>query len=662
MANSDTTRPNLKKDVGFQTRFLLVIATILVFFSGTTAFIIYKHEVKNLEENAFEKTDLVMKSIEANRDYVQEILRPTMFKELQDETFILEAMSSSYISRMIMERFNKKAHGFFYRRVSINAKNSEYEANHLETEMIERFRKDSTLVEWQGVIELKSNKYYMRFQPVVFKSACLTCHGDPADAPKKVRALYGTTAGFFHKPDQIDGVISVGMPIDLNLDRINTFALALFAGVLPSIFIVYVIIGVFFNRYIATNLRNILSFFHANITDGAGRSILENSQKIDEIDELTTAARAIADHLHNKQLTLEKYAAEVKASKDLLQSVFDGISDPVVLVDGLGKIKIVNDAFLKRYSLTMPQVLGQTPSDLVKNECCPLAGCSDVFKSMPVHPISREVQIESGEIFLIYFYPIQSSAGETESMVCYVKDISEQKKLEAKIQQTEKIASIGQMAAGIAHEINNPLGVILCHIDLIKGDANLSPEVRSDLEIIEKHTGNCQNIVTDLLKFAHQHVSAKKSVSVNGVIEEVVLMLNSQFKKQQINMAMHLDNSIPLVTLDAEKIKQVILNMLLNSAQAMEKKGNIEIFSHYQNADHCLKIIIEDDGPGIPAAIIDKIFDPFFTTKSPGKGTGLGLSVSYGIVKDHDGEIAVDSIPGKLTRFVITLPVSGEKQ
>jgi len=660
MNDHQKTLKQHKRHTGFQSRFLLVIAAILIVLAGLVAYIIYQHEMDNLEANAYEKTDLVMKAIEANRDYVQDILRPAMYEGLPDHKFILEAMSSSYISRMVMERFNLKAQGFIYRRVAANAMNPDYEANPLETQMIERFRNNPKLEEWQGIIELESKKYFMRFQPVIFKASCLNCHGDPADAPQEVVALYGRSNGYFHKIDETAGVISVGVPIGLNLGKITSFAMVFLAGVIPSIFIVYFIISTFFNRFITGNLRNILSFFRTTITDDTGKSIFESSEKIDEIEALTSTAQAIAEHLHSNQKQLEKYAAEVKGSKDLLQSVFDGISDPVILIDSESRMKMVNAAFLKRYQLSLKQVLDQKPAELLDPACCPLAACSDLFGALPDHPVSREVLVASGEIFLIYFYPIQTQAGVTESMVCYVKDITEQKKLEIKIQQTEKIASIGQMAAGIAHEINNPLGVILCHIDLIKGEANLTPEVQSDLDIIEKHVGTCRTIISDLLKFAHQHASTKELVSLNTLIDEVAAMVSSQCKKQRITLEKHLDPDIPLVTVDADKIRQVLLNMLINSVQAMVEDGTVSIFSRFDATRQTVQLILEDTGPGIAPGIVDKIFDPFFTTKPPGKGTGLGLSVSYGIIREHNGDITVESLPGQLTRFVIGLPAAGD--
>jgi len=647
----------LKRHPGFQTKFLLVLAAILIIFSGLTASTIYHHEMENLELNAHEKTELVMKAIEANRNYVQDVLRPAMYKELGEKRFILEAMSSSYISRMIMEKFNKQVPGFIYRRVAIDAKNPAYEANALETEMIEGFRKDTTVEEWQGILEMEGKKYFMRFQPVIFKEACLNCHGDPEAAPMDVIDSYGTTRGYGHTSGAISGVIGVGMPIDANLEKIKDFTLKLFIGVVPSIVFVYIIISTFFNRYIASNLRKIISFFRTNIKDEDGRTIFDNSQKMDEIDELIAAARKIAEQIQHKQNTLEHYAEEILRSKNLLQSVFDGITDPVVLMGPGGRIKVVNAAFLQRYNMTMQQVIGRKTSEIPKNMCCPLALCDDVQAAFPDHPISREIRIPSGEIFLIYFYPIEMQENIAESLVCYVKDITEQRKLETKIQHTEKIASIGMLAAGIAHEINNPLGVILCHIDLIKGEADLAPEVRSDLAIIEKHAGNCRTIIADLLKFAHQQVTAKEPCVLNTIIEDVVTMVDSQFRKQQIRIETLLDANIPSVVLDSDKIKQVILNILINSAQAIGEGGFITLYSQFDKERKKAKVIIEDNGAGIPAGIINNIFDPFFTSKPPGQGTGLGLSVSYGIIREHNGEITAESSPGKLTRFVISLPV-----
>jgi PAS domain S-box-containing protein len=647
--------PEQTRYTSLQTKFLLGLAAILVLFSALASTTIYFHQKKALEDEAYQKSELVMTAMAANRSYVREVLRPRMYEKLGPDDFLLEAMSSSYISRNVMERFNKNLYDFSYRRVAINARNPDYEADEREIEMINYFTDNPAVEEWQGIIEKDDHRYFMRYRPVYAKPSCRHCHGRPEEAPREIIELYGNTRGFYREIDNIYGVISVGVPVDLNLLKIKEIAITVFAGVFPSILFLYAIISIFFNKVIAQNLNNLLNIFRSSLQDDERVQPYGKSEPVDEINELTEAARQMAQDLQRNREQLKHSAAKILQSKELLQSVFDGITDPVVLVDRQGKIKNVNKAFLNRYSVTLEQVMDHSITGLPFTGHCPILECGDLLVSMPDRPISRQVTLENGEIYLIYFYPIHDEQGDTNSIVCYVKDITEQKRLEQKIQQTEKIVSMGQLAAGVAHEINNPLGVILCHIDLIKDDPSLSEEARADLEIIEKHAGNCRRIIADLLNFSRQHKSVKEFSSINSIIQQVVQIAANQFQQQNITVDLDLDHSIPMINVDVDKMKQVIFNLLLNSAQAIEENGYILLVTRYDKVRRSITVTVDDNGCGVLPETVDKIFDPFFTTKAPGKGTGLGLSVSYGIIRDHDGEITVDSVPGRGSRFTITL-------
>jgi len=647
------------RNSGIQAKFLFGLAAILVFFSGLASMTIYFYQKETIEDDAYEKSVLIMTAMSASRSYVRDILRPKMYDILDEDDFILEAMSSSYISRTIMERVNTELEDFTYRRVSINARNPDYEANATEREMIQYFNENPQVTEWQKIIEdEEKNRVFMRFQPVVFKQSCMHCHGEPSDAPVKIVENYGLTGGFSRQVGQVAGVISVSLPVGLSLLRIKELAIAVFLGVIPSIVLLYAIISFFFNRLIAQNLRFLLNMFRTNLRDDKGLALIEKSQSLDEIEELTEAAETIADHLQKNNQTLEKNAAEILSSKELLQSVFDGITDPVVLLDKRHKtIKIVNKAFLDRYNTTLAEVLKCDITKLAFSTSCPISISADVISTITNQPISKEVQLEDGGIYLIYYYPVRDEALDIESIVCYVKDITEQKKLELQIQHTEKLVSMGQLAAGVAHEINNPLGVILCHIDLIKDDPQLSEESLADLNIVEKHAGNCRNIISDLLRFARQTKPSLNRASVNDVISEVVSMVTNQMGMQSIQVETRFEENIPYVSIDIDRIKQVILNLLINSSQAIEERGLIRIYTSYVSEKSMVRIVIEDNGGGIPDNLKDKIFDPFFTTKAPGKGTGLGLSVSYGIIQEHGGTITVEDGPAKTTCFRIDLPM-----
>lgn len=655
-------KKNYKQHAGIQGKFLFGLAAILVFFSGLVSVALYVYQKDALENEALRRATLIMTAVDASRSYVREVLRPTMYGMIGEDDFILEAMSSSYISRAIMERVNHEVDDFSYRRVSINARNPDYEAVGMEKEMIAYFSNNKEVKEWHKIVE-KANgeRVFMKFKPVVFGDSCLHCHGHPEDAPQKILDNYGEILGFNRNSGEIAGVISVGLPVDINLLKIKELVFIVFAAVIPSTLILYIIISLFFNKLVVQNLRLLLTAFRTNLRDDHGMELLEKSQTLDEIEELTGAAATIADHLEKNKDRVEKYAAEVLRNKDLLQSVFDGITDPVVLINKRDKtIKTVNKAFILRYDSSFDEVLGHDICSLPMKESCPICHSTESIDLISDQPVEREVHLQDGSIFLIYFYPVNDEGQELSDIVCYVKEITQQKKLEQQIQQTEKLVSIGQLAAGVAHEINNPLGVILCHLDLIKEEANLTTQAREDLKIIDKHITNCRNIISDLLRFARQSNPTLTKASINDLIRKVVAMASNQLEMQAIRINLSLDETLPPVPLDIDRVRQVLLNMLLNGAQAIEKDGLIQ-FSSRQEDDRVI-IEVEDNGVGIAKEFHDKIFDPFFTTKPPGKGTGLGLSVSFSIIKEHGGTIAIESDPKEnFTRFTISLPVEEEK-
>jgi len=651
-----------KRQAGIQGKFLLGLAAILVFFSALASTTIYFYQKDALEEEAYQRAVLIMTAMDASRGYVRNVLRPKMYEILEEDDFVLEAMSSSYISRAIMELVSEEIDDFSYRRVSINARNHDYEAVGLERQMINYFSENRQVDEWHEIIESEGGeRLFMRFQPVVFKDSCMHCHGSYKDAPQKIISNYGIERGFGRTPGEVAGVISVGLPVGLNLLKIKELAFIVFSAVIPSILLLYVVISLFFNRLIAQNLRLLLSVFRKNLKDEKGLALLEKSQTLDEIEELTGAAETIAEHLEKSRQTVEQYAEEVFRSKELLQSVFDGITDPVVLLNkSLKTIKTVNKAFVERYQISFEDVLDQDITRLSSMSSCPIVRCKVLIDSLGEQPVAEEVQLENGDIFLIYFYPVRDQRYEVDDIVCYVKEITEQRKLEQQIQHTEKLVSMGQLAAGVAHEINNPLGVILCHLDLVKDEAELSQEAREDLKIIEKHVGNCRTIIADLLRFARQAKPSLSSASINDLVSEVVSMAANQMEMQSITVEKQLDDDLPKIALDVDRIRQVFLNLLLNSAQAIEEDGVIRFITRNDPQKKQINVIIEDNGCGISKALHDKIFDPFFTTKAPGKGTGLGLSVSYSIIQDHRGTIVMESdTEEKYTRFIISLPVEG---
>jgi len=356
--------------------------------------------------------------------------------------------------------------------------------------------------------------------------------------------------------------------------------------------------------------------------------------------------------------SLQNVAALVQ-HKELLQSVFDGIPDIMVLLDRSLVIRMVNRAYLKRYGLALEDVLDR-PCGMEDGSCdYPLAGNQLPQAIATRKQTKEEVQTEKGEIFLVYYYPILDEAGEVWGILRYAKDITLEKQVEQRIQQTEKMAALGQLAAGVAHEINNPMSIILCYTDLLQRQLGDKAQAVHDVETIEKQARNCQKIVSDLLNFARSRIAAPRPADINEALLEVVGMLHQQFRKRGTEIDQTLAAELPAIPVDVDKIKQVFLNLLMNAHQAMEgARGRIRVATTFNPRRSAVEISIADSGPGIAPEIVDKIFDPFFSTKQTAEGTGLGLSVSYGIVADHGGTIEVGTAADGMTEFVVCLPIA----
>ena len=236
----------------------------------------------------------------------------------------------------------------------------------------------------------------------------------------------------------------------------------------------------------------------------------------------------------------------------------------------------------------------------------------------------------------------------------------------AEVAQGEKLASIGVLASGIAHELNNPLTGVLTFTSLMRKKAPEGSEDAEDLDLVIRETKRCASIIKRLLDFAREKVPVKGFFKLDRVIEDTVRFVERPASLQQIEIATDLDPALPEIWGDADLIKQVILNLLVNAQQAIEGKGHITVRSRPYVAPNnagadaipMVEVAVIDTGCGIPQANLQRIFDPFFTSKEVGKGTGLGLSVSYGIVKAHGGKITVESLVGTGTTFRIYLPIT----
>ncbi len=227
--------------------------------------------------------------------------------------------------------------------------------------------------------------------------------------------------------------------------------------------------------------------------------------------------------------------------------------------------------------------------------------------------------------------------------------------MQSKLLRSEKLASIGELVAGIAHEINNPLTGILMFSSMIESDPRLDPGIRQDLETILHETQRCARIVRELLDFSRENIPQKKWESIHDIIDKTLALVEHQASFHNIAIIKDYTETLPEVLVDPGQIEQVLINIVINASQAMSDGGSLKIRTYPGRHNKFLHIEISDTGGGISEENLQKIFDPFFSTKGA-NGTGLGLSVSYGIIENHGGHIEVSSRLGEGTTFLVKLP------
>ena len=234
--------------------------------------------------------------------------------------------------------------------------------------------------------------------------------------------------------------------------------------------------------------------------------------------------------------------------------------------------------------------------------------------------------------------------------------LEELRRAQAALVQSEKMSAFGQLSAGIAHEVKNPLAGILGHAQLCLRKAKEGDPLHNYLTIIEHETRRCTDIITNLMKFARQEKMAYESLDINDVVRQAMNIVDHQLSINQVKIELKLGIKLPRINGNANQLQQVLMNFAINAQQAFDGNPGIVRITTEKADDGQVILVFADNGPGIPDDIRQKIFEPFFTTKPAGKGTGLGLSVTYGIIKDHKADIKIESQIGVGTAFIITFP------
>ncbi|MDR3045587.1 MAG: DUF3365 domain-containing protein [Desulfovibrio sp.] len=754
-----------------QARFLLGLLLILACLGGFFALSLFMHLERLVENEARDRAALILSQAEAVQSYVRNTLRPAMYRTLSEDTFVIEAMSTSFVTRAVMNDNNLAHDRFTYRRVAVGARNPAYEASDLERAIIERFREDPELTRVEDVTEDGGERRFITAKPVRFETSCLRCHGDPEQAPPVLLAMYGAERGFWRKAGDLAGMTMVALPMDQAVsgmtEAVTSFGV-LFAG---GALVLFAVIHVFFNRLVVHNLRRMGGVMRRHFPDEADMTMPRRRHPDVGIDDLLGDMESLALHLSEARAKLRDYAANLEGmvhertvdlaaeatarrtdvalfvglldrlnrssgkgellaaslaliarrfgadraayacvlsasdfhawpdravkpelppdwhdmaaegtprltprawfipvqtsdttrgllclywdtdhasgpgtadlaqavgrqlgiamdnldaldnllrQNALLDSIFEGISDPLLLLGGDGRVVLANSS-ARRLTRSLTRSLTQslaTSSDSGRgggrqgprdgrdggdenaagtdgaalNE---LLDAADIAARMGDGPVSRAVTLRDGRSFAVNAYPLGGRLERGGRTVAYLRETTDERRMLERVQQHEKLVAVGKLAAGLAHEINNPLGVIHCYADLLRAAAT-DGQAQADIDVIMRHTEQARKVVRDLLDFARPKQAERGPCDVAEVLAGLADVFRPRARAARARIVPDVSQDVPPgisqggattsgngcvplppVLADRNGLEQILTNLLLNALDAVETDGPV---------------------------------------------------------------------------------------
>ena len=364
--------------------------------------------------------------------------------------------------------------------------------------------------------------------------------------------------------------------------------------------------------------------------------------------------------------------AALRKSEALAQAVLASATEGIILIDAGGRIIVVNPAAERMFGYDRGDLLGQRLEVLLPERIrgAHMEHRTGYFAGPRARPMGIGLDL-AGRRKEGTEFPVEISLSYVEApdgvlAMAFITDITERKRAEAQLQrqrevlyQNEKLAALGTLSAGIAHEMNNPLGIMTTRIEVMLLDAEtqqLPAQVLEDLHVLHRASQRVARIAAGLRSFARQSAGEPSPIDLNAIVDEALLLMQKPLGAEDIRVLATLDRTLPSLLGDPNALHQVLMNLLTNAREAMAGGGEIRIETARAERPDWIRLRVADTGPGIPPEDITKVFDPFYTTKRT--GTGLGLSVTYGIIREHGGTIDVTSRPGAGTAFTLEFPVA----
>jgi PAS domain S-box-containing protein len=732
-----------------------IVALSLYYLSNAFVIREAKKDVQNL-----------LLSNQSIHHYIQQDVRQAFDKlradgKMQQELFMPQLMSSSYILRNIHQYYNveRRQRGlseFYYKLAAINPRNPVNTADDREKMLIHMFNADKDIKEYHELVEINGKKYlYYALPFLTTQKSCLNCHGDRQTAPKQLQDHYPGNGGFNDKIGNIRAIESIRIPLEGELKTAHVIFIALLSGFISLLFLLFLnrrqksLIKIHTEklegeiaerlqveaarkeseekyRRLIKNLPGIVyrgrrdwsvEFIDNKIEQLTGYAAEEfNTRKMSWSDIIfSDDIQSVSEHylkaLQEKdQSYVREYRIKAKDGKIywiqdrgqvvsngkndeyisgvfyditrqkqteeeslLLVTAIEHVAESVIISNKSGMVQYVNPAFEQLSGFSRAEIVGLNFRILKSDKH------DETFYKKMWEVISKG-NIWSGNIinrikdnslreFETKISPVLNRSGEIVSFVSVNRDVTQEKVLEAQLQQAHRMQSIGTLAGGIAHDFNNILSAIIGYTELTIDYLEKGSLPYSNLQEVLEAGNRAKDLINQILTFSRQSGQDLKPLQLKLVVNDALKLIRATLPSS-IEIQTDLKSDAAILG-DQIKIHQILMNLCTNASHAMQEKGGVMSVSlseieldsafmvkHFDiKPGAYLKLSVSDTGHGMPASLMEHIFDPFFTTKEKGQGTGMGLSVVHGIVKSHNGTIHAYSEPGKGSTFNVYLPV-----
>ncbi len=389
------------------------------------------------------------------------------------------------------------------------------------------------------------------------------------------------------------------------------------------------------------------------------RAVQETRDRLEMLVQERTAQLAKVNEQLQQELAERKRAEEaLRHAAEEWRTTFDSITDLVSIHDRDFRLTRVNKAFADAFKMKPKELIGRTCYEVFHGTNEPVPHCSHKKTLETKEPATADFfEHHLGIHVELSTSPIFSEKGEAVSSVHVARDITGRKRMEEQLIITDRLASVGELASGVAHELNNPLTTVIGFSQLLLG-RDVPDDIREDIKIIYSEAQRTAQVVKNLLTFARKHAPEKQSANINSIIEKVLELRAYEQRVNNIQVNTRFAPELPEITADYFQVQQVCLNIIINAEHFMiEAHNRGTLFITTERVGDSIKATFTDDGCGISKENLGHVFDPFFTTKEVGRGTGLGLSICHGIVTGHGGRIYAESKLGKGATFVLELPI-----